>query len=33
MTGLPRISYARSTDGVSLAFTAIGHGPAVVFVP
>ena len=30
---IPRISYARSSDGVSLAFTVAGHGPAVVFVP
>jgi DNA-binding CsgD family transcriptional regulator/pimeloyl-ACP methyl ester carboxylesterase len=29
----PRISYARSADGVSLAFTVAGDGPAVVFVP
>ena len=29
----PRISYARSSDGVSLAFTVAGHGPALVFVP
>jgi len=30
---VPRISYARSADGVSLAFTVAGDGPAVVFVP
>ena len=30
---VPRISYARSADGVSLAFTTAGHGPALVFVP
>jgi pimeloyl-ACP methyl ester carboxylesterase/DNA-binding CsgD family transcriptional regulator len=30
---VPRISYARSADGVSLAFTLVGDGPAVVFVP
>src|SRR6266487_4668903 len=29
----PHISYARSADGVSLAFTVAGDGPAVVFVP
>src|SRR6516162_43205 len=29
----PRISYARSADGVSVAFTVAGAGPAVVFVP
>ena len=29
----PRISYARSADGVSVAFTVAGDGPAVVFVP
>jgi pimeloyl-ACP methyl ester carboxylesterase len=29
----PRISYARSADGVSLAFTVVGDGPALVFVP
>ena len=33
MAGTPRISYARSPDGVSLAFTITGDGPAVVFVP
>jgi len=33
MTTVPRISYARSADGVSLAFTTAGHGPALVFVP
>ena len=30
---MPRITYARSADGVSLAFTAAGDGPALVFVP
>lgn len=30
--GTPRISYARSADGVSLAFTVTGAGPALVFV-
>ena len=30
---VPPISYARSADGVSLAFTTAGHGPALVFVP
>ena len=30
---VPRISYARGADGVSLAFTVAGDGPAVVFVP
>ena len=30
---VPRISYARSADGVRLAFTTTGHGPALVFVP
>lgn len=29
----PRISYARTPDGVTLAFTVAGEGPAVVFVP
>jgi DNA-binding CsgD family transcriptional regulator/pimeloyl-ACP methyl ester carboxylesterase len=29
----PRVSYARSADGVSLAFTVAGSGPALVFVP
>jgi pimeloyl-ACP methyl ester carboxylesterase/DNA-binding CsgD family transcriptional regulator len=29
----PPINYARSTDGVSLAFTVAGTGPALVFVP
>jgi pimeloyl-ACP methyl ester carboxylesterase len=33
VAGTPRISYARSQDGVSLAFTITGDGPAVVFVP
>jgi DNA-binding CsgD family transcriptional regulator/pimeloyl-ACP methyl ester carboxylesterase len=30
---VPRISYARSHDGVSLAFTVAGNGPVLVFVP
>ena len=30
---VPRISYARGADGVSLAFTVVGDGPALVFVP
>jgi len=30
---VPRISYARGADGVSLAFTVAGDGPALVFVP
>jgi pimeloyl-ACP methyl ester carboxylesterase/DNA-binding CsgD family transcriptional regulator len=30
---VPRISYACSADGVSLAFTVAGEGPALVFVP
>jgi DNA-binding CsgD family transcriptional regulator/pimeloyl-ACP methyl ester carboxylesterase len=30
---VPPISYARSADGVSLAFTVAGAGPALVFVP
>jgi pimeloyl-ACP methyl ester carboxylesterase len=30
---VPHISYARSADGVSLAFTVAGTGPALVFVP
>jgi DNA-binding CsgD family transcriptional regulator/pimeloyl-ACP methyl ester carboxylesterase len=30
---MPRISYARSADGVSLAFTVAGDGPPLVFVP
>jgi pimeloyl-ACP methyl ester carboxylesterase/DNA-binding CsgD family transcriptional regulator len=30
---VPPINYARSTDGVSLAFTVAGDGPALVFVP
>jgi DNA-binding CsgD family transcriptional regulator/pimeloyl-ACP methyl ester carboxylesterase len=30
---VPRISYARGADGVSLAFTVAGSGPALVFVP
>jgi DNA-binding CsgD family transcriptional regulator/pimeloyl-ACP methyl ester carboxylesterase len=33
MAALPPIAYARSADGVSLAFTVAGHGPALVFVP
>ena len=33
MTEVPHISYARSADGVSLAFTVAGEGPALVFVP
>ena len=33
MRTVPRISYARSADGVSLAFTVVGAGPALVFVP
>jgi len=33
MMGVPRISYARGVDGVSLAFTVTGDGPALVFVP
>jgi DNA-binding CsgD family transcriptional regulator/pimeloyl-ACP methyl ester carboxylesterase len=33
VTTVPRISYARSADGVSLAFTVTGGGPALVFVP
>ena len=33
MRTVPRISYARSADGVSLAFTTAGEGPALVFVP
>ena len=33
VSSLPRISYARSADGVSLAFTAVGSGPALVFLP
>ena len=33
MRTVPRISYARSADGVSVAFTVVGAGPAVVFVP
>lgn len=33
MTPTPRISYARSRDGVTLAFTLTGHGPPVVFAP
>src|SRR5215471_13430623 len=30
---VPRISYARGADGVSLDFTVTGSGPALVFVP
>jgi hypothetical protein len=30
---VPQINYARSADGVSLAFTIAGNGPALVFVP
>jgi hypothetical protein len=30
---VPHINYARSADGVSLAFTIAGNGPALVFVP
>ena len=33
MRTVPQISYVRSGDGVSLAFTVAGDGPAVVFVP
>ena len=33
MRTVPRISYARSADGVSLAFTTAGEGPALIFVP
>jgi DNA-binding CsgD family transcriptional regulator/pimeloyl-ACP methyl ester carboxylesterase len=33
VVAVPRISYARSADGVSLAFTVAGGGPALVFVP
>jgi pimeloyl-ACP methyl ester carboxylesterase/DNA-binding CsgD family transcriptional regulator len=33
VSSLPRISYARSADGVSLAFTVAGAGPALVFLP
>src|SRR5215475_13606423 len=33
VSSVPRISYARSADGVSLAFTVAGDGPALVFVP
>jgi DNA-binding CsgD family transcriptional regulator/pimeloyl-ACP methyl ester carboxylesterase len=33
MMSVPRISYARSADGVSLAFTVAGGGPVLVFVP
>src|SRR5438067_2800983 len=30
---VPRISYARGADGVTLAFTAAGTGPPLIFVP
>jgi DNA-binding CsgD family transcriptional regulator/pimeloyl-ACP methyl ester carboxylesterase len=30
---VPRITYARSSEGVSLAFTVAGEGPPLVFVP
>jgi DNA-binding CsgD family transcriptional regulator/pimeloyl-ACP methyl ester carboxylesterase len=30
---VPRISYARSADGVSLAYSVAGTGPALVFAP
>jgi pimeloyl-ACP methyl ester carboxylesterase/DNA-binding CsgD family transcriptional regulator len=30
---MPRISYARGSDGVNLAFTVVGAGPALVFIP
>ncbi len=33
LSTLPPIRYARSADGVSLAFTVVGEGPALVFVP
>ena len=33
MSSLPPISYARSADGVRVAFTVTGEGPALVFVP
>ena len=33
MAAMPRITYARSADGVSLAFTVSGEGPPVVFGP
>ena len=33
MSSLPPVSYARSADGVRLAFTVTGEGPALVFVP
>ncbi len=33
MRTIPRVTYARSADGVSLAFTVAGDGPALVFVP
>jgi pimeloyl-ACP methyl ester carboxylesterase len=26
----PQIRYARTSDGVSIAYTALGHGPAVI---
>ncbi len=28
----PRIQFAKSTDGVSIAYYAIGQGPAVLFL-
>jgi pimeloyl-ACP methyl ester carboxylesterase/DNA-binding CsgD family transcriptional regulator len=33
LSSLPPVSYARSADGVRLAFTVTGEGPALVFVP
>jgi DNA-binding CsgD family transcriptional regulator/pimeloyl-ACP methyl ester carboxylesterase len=33
LSARPRISYARSRDGASLAFAVSGQGPAVVFAP
>jgi pimeloyl-ACP methyl ester carboxylesterase/DNA-binding CsgD family transcriptional regulator len=33
VSSLPPISYARGADGVSLAFTVAGAGPALVFLP
>ena len=33
MSSPPPVSYARSADGVRLAFTVTGEGPALVFVP
>jgi len=29
----PRVTYARTTDGVSIAYTAVGTGPALVLLP